>query len=97
MIRRKVAGDTVIASVIESHGGYSPVSEVALNSKSSISKVEVLLNDENYTIVSVKELQGSMSLFFLSRKDASANRHHEVRIGNQQYRWTGPYSVSGLN
>ena len=97
MIRRKVAGDTVIASVIESHGGYSPVSEVALNSKSSISKVEVLLNDENYTIVSVKDVQGSMSLFFLSRKDASANRHHEVRIGNQQYRWTGPFSVSGLN
>jgi hypothetical protein len=97
MIRRNVEGNTVFASIIESHGEYSPVSEVARNSKSSISKVEVLLNDENYTIVSVKDVQGSTSLFFLSRKDASAKSHHEVRIGNRQYRWTGPYSVSGLD
>jgi len=95
MIRRKETGSTVFASVIESHGGYSPVSEVAVNANSNVSNIEVLRNDENYTVVSIADRQGSTCLFFLARKDASSSRRHKVRIGGQLHRWTGPYDVVG--
>ena len=94
MIRRKETGNTVFASTIESHGGYSPVSEIAVNANSSISAVDVVHNDENYTVVSIEDVQGSTCLFFLARKDASSTRTHQLRIGDRSYQWTGPYEVT---
>jgi hypothetical protein len=93
MIRRKGAGNTVFISVVESHGGYNPVSELAVNANSSISSIEVLHNDARYTVVSIVDVQGSTLLFFLARTDASASSRHEVQIAGQAYEWTGPYNT----
>lgn len=97
IIRRKGIGNTVFISAIESHGGYSPVSEIAINSSSLISSIEILRNDDRYTIVSIADVQGSSLLFFLARKDASSTSRHEVRIAGRPYMWTGPYNIVGLD
>jgi len=96
MIRRKNSGDTVFASVIEPHGSYSPVSELSVNSKSNISKLEVLYDDENYTAVSIKDLKGHASVFILSNMDASAAEQHQLKIDNKVYEWTGPYHFTDI-
>jgi hypothetical protein len=93
LIRRKETGNTVFVSAIESHGRYSPVSELAVNASSSISSIEVLLDDGRYTVVSIADVQGSTLLFFLARKDASPSSRHEVQIADRSYEWTGPYTV----
>ena len=61
MIRRNDAGNTVFATAIESHGSYSPVSELAVNSNSSISELKVVYDDEDYTAVSIVDVEGSSS------------------------------------
>ena len=66
MIRRNGARDSIFASVVESHGSYSPVSEIALNSNSNISELKVTYDDENYTAVSIEDLEGHTSTFILS-------------------------------
>ena len=91
MIRRKGAGNTVFATIVEPHGSYSPVSELAVNSNSSISSLQVVLDDEHYTAVAIKDLEGHASLFLLSNTDASLSKQHKVIIDNKTYRWTGPY------
>ena len=96
ILRRKGAGNTVFVSAIESHGRYSPVAELALNANSSISGIEVLRNDERYTVVSVTDVQGSTLLFFLAREDASPSSRHELQISGRSYEWTGPYNVIDL-
>ncbi|MBT8086211.1 MAG: heparinase II/III family protein [Woeseia sp.] len=91
MIRRKDAADTVFASVVEPHGSYSPVSELAINSNSSIRELKVVYDDKNYTAVSIEDLEGQTSLFVLSNIDASVSEKHELKIDGKAYRWTGPY------
>jgi hypothetical protein len=91
MIRRDGAGDTVFASVVESHGSYSPVSEFAVNSNSNISKLKVVHDDDSYTAVSIEDLDGHTSLFILSNMDASAPKRHQLLIEGRTYQWTGPY------
>jgi hypothetical protein len=91
MIRRNGARKTVFATIIEPHGGYSPVSEIAVNSNSSISELKVVYDDENYTAVSIKDLQGHKSMFVLSNLDAAASRMHELTIDGKAYEWSGPY------
>jgi len=91
MIRRNAASDTVFASVVEPHGSYNPVSELAVNSNSNIAALKVVHNDDDYTAVSIEDLEGSTSLFIMSNADSSASSHHKIRIANTMHRWTGPY------
>ena len=91
MIRRDGVADTVFASVIEAHGAYSPVSEIAVNSKGSIEELKVVHDDKDYTAVSIEDREGHRSLFILSNTDASAAASHDLQIGDKTYRWEGPY------
>ncbi len=91
MIRRKDAKDTVFASVVEAHGSYSPVSEFAVNSNSNIALLKVAYDDDNYTAVSIEDLQGRQSMFILSNKSASSSKEHRLEVNGSAYQWNGPY------
>ena len=83
--------NTVFASVIEPHGSYSPVSELALDSNSSISELRVIHDDEDYTAVTIVDVEGRSSHFIVANADASASSEHELTIGDTAYSWTGPF------
>jgi len=97
MIRRSVAGKTIFATIVEPHGSYSPVSEIAVNSNSNISELKVVHDDESYTAVSIADLEGQSSLFIFSNLDASVSRKHQLAIGNRTYQWAGPYHFFDQN
>lgn len=97
MLRRKNTKNTTFVSVIEAHGNYSPVSESAVNSNTSISKLEVVYDDENYTAISIKDVKGNEQLFFLSNSDASDSKKHTLTINNKEYSWTGAFHYNTIN
>ena len=97
MIRRNAVGNTVFATTIEPHGSYSPVSELATDSNGSIAALTVAYDDDDYTAISIKELDGHTSLFLLSNEDASSSRKHRLKIDGKVFRWSGPYSYIDLN
>jgi hypothetical protein len=90
MIRRNAA-DTIFASVVEAHGSYSPVTENAVNSNSTIAELKVVHDDADYTAVSIETLDGQKRLFILSNTDASATKQHRMETDGAHYQWTGPY------
>ena len=96
MIRRKDTGDTIFASVIEPHGGYSPVSELALDPDSNISRLDILYDDDNYTAMSIEDLTGRSRVFIVSNVRASESDEHQLKIDGRQYQWTGPYYFAEL-
>ena len=91
MIRRKITGNTVFASIIEPHGSYSPVSEIAADSNSRIAALSVIYDDDDYTAVTIEDLDGRTSVFILANSDASASSAHRIRIDGRTYKWAGPY------
>ena len=91
MIRRKEASDTVFASIVESHGNYSPVTELSVNSRSSIAALKVVHDDADYTAVSIEDLDGDTNLFIVANSDASTSTRHELDIGGSVYEWSGPF------
>ena len=94
MIRRKDAADTVFVSVIEPHGSYSPVSELALDASSGIAALRLVHDDERYTAVAIEDLEGRRSVFIMANTDASAAKKHQLKIDGRKYRWAGPYHYS---
>jgi len=91
MIRRKNTKNTTFVSIIESHGNYSPVTESAVNSNSSISSLKLVHDDENYTAVHILDVNGNEQLFLLANKDANKTSTHKLKINGQDYQWSGPY------
>lgn len=91
MIRRKNTKNTTFVSVIESHGSYSPVTESAVNSNSSISSLILVHDDENYTAVHILDVNGDESILILSNTDSSKTSKHKLNLNGQDYEWSGPY------
>ena len=97
-IHRRQEKNTIFASVIESHGTYDPVSEIPLQPFPTIESVEVLEDNEKYTVIAfskaaaVEEGRKKMTwTVMLANQDNNENATHKVTIGNRTYNWTGPY------
>ncbi len=91
MLRRKNTKNTLFVSTIEAHGSYSPVTESAINSKSNIKELKVILDSVNYTAISITTLKGNTKLFITANTDASKEAKHTLKINNKTYTWVGSY------
>ena len=89
MLRRKKAKNTLFVSTIEAHGGYSPVTESAVNSNSSIKELKVVLDTDAYTAIQITNINGNTKLFITA--NTSAESKHTLKINNNNYEWTGSY------
>jgi len=93
IIRKKKEKNAVFVSAIESHGHYDPVSEIATNSYSSITNLELLLNDEKYTLISFSNKSGKNWVLAISNNDAASESKHQLKISGKNYDWTGPFKL----
>ena len=92
IIRKENTNNTVFVSTIESHGTYNPVSELALNAYSSIKNIKVAHNSDEYTAVTIENIDGKTRVFILANKDSAKTSTHNLKINNKEYNWIGPYS-----
>jgi len=97
VIRKKDKQQTVFASIIEPHGRYNPVSEIAEDPFSSIVKLRVLHDDENYTFLRFNNKSGKEWTLMLANKDANPTNKHQVKIGEESYDWKGPFGILATN
>ncbi len=90
LLRRKNTKNTVFVSVIEPHGNYSPVTESAVNSSSSVKTLKVVFNNQDYTAVEIVAVNGNTKLFITTNKN-EAKGMHKLTINNKDYEWSGSY------
>jgi hypothetical protein len=91
MLRRKNTKNTLFVSTIEAHGSYSPVSESAVNSKSNIKELKLVLDSVDYTAISITTIKGNTKLFITANTNASKEAKHTLKINNKNYTWVGSY------
>ncbi|MFV9552432.1 heparinase II/III domain-containing protein [Algibacter sp. PT7-4] len=97
ILRKKNTSDALFVSTIESHGTYSPVSELAVNAYSNIKDVSVVFNSNEYTAVKIQTISNKTSLFIVSNKKGSKTQKHSLKISDKAYKWEGPYSYININ
>lgn len=91
ILRAKKAKNRTFVSVIEAHGSYSPVTESAMNSNSNIKKIDVVLDTEDYTAISITTISDNTKLFLTSNTNASKEAKHNITINDKNYEWSGSY------
>lgn len=91
ILRTKNSKDRTFVSVIESHGSYSPVTESAVNSNSSITELKIILDTEAYTAIQITNVKGNTKLFITANTNASQEAKHNLKINDKTYEWSGSY------
>lgn len=97
IVRRDPAPKNLFATVIESHGSYSPVSELTVSPRGSLARLQVIHDDERYTAVSMFDRQGSSSVFIVSNQEPAESATHRLKAGDREFRWQGPYHYAELD
>ena len=92
--RRSPVGDrNSFVSVIESHGSYSPVTELSMGQQSVIRDLDIVFDSIEYT-VAIITLRSEDSFFLAwAHKEFSSVETHEVQLSSGTLRWTGPQLV----
>ncbi|MEP2279127.1 MAG: heparinase, partial [Maribacter sp.] len=91
IIRRKETQNTIFVSITESHGSYSPVTESAINSNSNIKELKVILDNVDYTAISITTVNDITKVFIIANNNASKEETHTLNINDKNYEWSGSY------
>ena len=91
IIRKNDVKNTVYASIIESHGTYNPIKEVAKNAYSNFKSIKILSDDKKYSSFKIKFINGKEKTLILSNTDHNKNTNHNIKIGATFYSWIGTY------
>jgi hypothetical protein len=91
--RRDGKKATTFASILESHGTYNPVSEIPLSPFASVSSVEILFDNDNYTIVSLRKENGLKWQVAIANINNSKTAKHSIEVDGVTYNWKGPITL----
>ena len=69
----------------------SPVSELALNAKSSIASLRVIHDDEDYTVIAIDDVHGRKHMFALANRQPDSTVKHTLEVAGKDLRWMGPH------
>ncbi|MDN3664605.1 alginate lyase family protein [Algibacter miyuki] len=97
IIRKKNAKNTVFASVVESHGAYSAVSEFAVNAYSHVKQMDVVFDSDAYTAVEIETDNDKKQIFVISNLDNDPDSEHQLTINGKALAWTGAFTLKALN
>jgi oligo-alginate lyase len=97
IIRKKNSQKATFVNVVEAHGSYSPVTEVAVNAFSSIENLELVYEGANYVAVTIKNKNGNTILFVLATANNSVTQKHQLQIKDKTYSWVGPHYKTAIN
>ncbi|WP_308993336.1 alginate lyase family protein [Mariniflexile litorale] len=93
IIRKKNNKDTYFISLIESHGHYDPVSEIATNAFSNILNLNMIFSNDEYLVISIETKNEQKSLFLFSIKDNLKTSKHQIKTQDKTYEWVGAYQL----
>ena len=96
IVRKKEAKDAVFVSTVESHGTYSPVSELAVNAYSNIENLAVVYNSKEYTAVEMLIANGNKKLFIIANDNNNKDQEHNLSVKSKEYTWKGPFILINI-
>ncbi len=95
--REEAPSRTTFASVVESHGSYSPVSELTIGPRGYLASVSVIHDDERYTAVLLSDKQGGRKVFIVSNGEVSRSANHKLTVDGRSIEWQGPFVYRGID
>jgi hypothetical protein len=80
-------------SVIEIHGDFSPITEIAHQSYPEVQSVHLMQDNNDFQAYEISCKQEKY-VFMICKKDYSESASHSFVVNGGKYEWKGPYYFS---
>lgn len=94
--RKRQEKNALFINVISSHGNYNPVDEVPINSYGPKVMIDLLLNNDAYTIAKITTGGKNIYTVMISNKNNTPGQSHSVSINDVTYNWKNAVSVQKI-
>jgi hypothetical protein len=91
IVRTRAAKQTYV-NVIELHGHYNTLAEVANNTYSAVTSIKIIRDDEQYTAALIM-ISGKPLLVVQSNQTNQSGVKHSINYGGKPIEWVGAYAV----
>ena len=91
--RTEALDQSTFVSIIDSHGEYSPVTELSMGQRSIIRDVAITLDTPAYTVATIILRSGDQFVLAWAHTDFSDDAIHEIQLPQGVLRWVGPQAV----
>jgi len=96
IIRKKDKKEALFVSILETHGAYSPVSELAVDAHSQIKNLEILYDDASYTAIQITDINDQQWMFLMASNTADNEIVHQLLIKGSSVTWKGPFVFNAI-
>ncbi|MEJ7626061.1 MAG: heparinase II/III family protein [Ferruginibacter sp.] len=93
IIRKKNSKEATFVSIVEPHGEYNPVAEIAQAPFTSIENLSIVYDDKYFTIIKFSNKAGKNWEIMIANTDNSKDGKHKVKAGDKVFEWNGVLSV----
>jgi hypothetical protein len=94
--RATASDQSTFVSIIDSHGEYSPVTELSTGQRSRIRDLKITLDTPAYTVANIALQSGDQFVLAWAHTDFSEDAPHEIRLPQGVLRWVGPQAVEAM-
>jgi hypothetical protein len=92
-ILRAYGKNKTFINAIEVHGNFNPTSELNVEAVTSVSSIQKLQDDEQYSAFEIL-INNQKLLIIQCNKDFQSKSEHVFNNGSYQLKWNGPYYLS---
>ncbi len=93
LLRRTDVATTTFASVLETHGSYTPRNETPYEPYGQISQVAIVIDTPDYTALRFAHKNGQAWMLILANNDNKSASAHQLTINERLYEWTGVHHL----
>lgn len=93
MVRTKDKKNYTFVSIIEPHGSFDPKLESVQDPHSKVENIQILKQDDNYTVVLVMFKNKKSYTLAFSNKEAKQDFKHKISINGKNIEWKGNYTL----
>ncbi|WP_285164216.1 heparinase II/III domain-containing protein [Shewanella goraebulensis] len=91
---RSKGGNTLFASVLETHGYFNEEFEQSVNARGQVKSIKVIGHNEVGSVVEIETANTVVTVMISNQADATNSTEHHIDVNGQTYTWTGFYAVS---
>lgn len=91
--RKKDSKTSTFVNIIESHGTYDRVSERPINPFSAIDTVELLYDENDYTVIRFKSKKGHSWTLAIANENNNIHAKHKITMNSEKLSWQGVYKM----
>ncbi|MDG3086331.1 heparinase II/III family protein [Vibrio hannami] len=95
-ILRTKGEDTLLASVLETHGYFNEEFEQSVSARGAVKEIAVIAHNNDGSVIEIKTHASKVIVMVSNQQDVDDNTEHKVEKNGVTYTWNGQFAIETM-